>query len=66
VRGREVLPGLYKQLHYLNGEVSLLRVRLRIHIYLLVFSLVIHVLLFCLLLIGALRHRKDMLGGIDI
>jgi hypothetical protein len=51
-RGREVLPRLYKQLHYLKGEVSSLRVRLKIQTYLLVFSLVVCMLLFCQLLMG--------------
>jgi hypothetical protein len=46
-RRRKVLPGLYKQVNYLKGEVSLLRARPKIQTYILVFSLVISVLLFC-------------------
>ncbi|XP_059435272.1 uncharacterized protein LOC132168176 isoform X1 [Corylus avellana] len=51
-RGREVLPALYKQVHSLKCEVSLLRGKLKIQTYLLVFLLVICVLLICLRLMG--------------
>ena len=53
-RGREVLPGLYKQVRFLKDEVSSLKVRLKIQTYILVFSLVLCLELICHQLI---RHR---------